>query len=422
NERSGGGGITVGLLGGQSGFSSSTTTENSMTLTVDAAGNYDLMLNGNPVGSGASGLDLRNAFYFAAFSQDDLASPSIASVSLSDLRDPDAAPVAYPQHVEVFANSSKEITLTGIDSEGSNLTYSVETFPAHGSLAGATNVWIYTPTNGYLGADRFTFTVHNGESSSAPATVSITVSYDELFEGPEYEDAFTNPEDDPDRPNVLLIGDSISNAYTVQVRKSLAGRADVFRIPSNGKDTWFGLENLDDWLAMTPAQWDLIHFNWGLWDLCYRNPESTNQGYRDKVDGTLTTTTTEYKDNMEQIVARMKQTGATLMWCATTPVPEGELGRFEGDDLIYNAIAESIMTTNGIAINDLHSYALLGLPEIQAAYGDVHYTAEGSIFLGKRVAFAIAAALWGTTIEGVGAEVSSDGTGMVLNWQAQSGA
>ncbi|MDF7802152.1 Ig-like domain-containing protein, partial [Pontiellaceae bacterium B1224] len=422
NERSGGGGITVGLLGGQSGFSSSTTTENSMTLTVDAAGNYDLVLNGSPVGSGASGLDLRSAFYFAAFSQDDLASPSIASVSLSDLSDPDAAPVAYPQDVGTWENNPVEITLAGIDSEGSNLTYSVESFPSNGSLAGATNVWIYTPTNGYLGADRFTFTVHNGESSSAPATVSINVSYDELFEGPEYEDAFTNPEDDPDLPNVLLIGDSISNAYTVQVRKSLAERADVFRIPSNGKDTWFGLENLDDWLAMTPGQWDIIHFNWGLWDLCYRNPESTNQGYRDKVDGTLTTTTEEYADNMEQIVARLKETGATLMWCATTPVPEGELGRIEGDDLIYNAIAESIMTTNGVLIHDLHSYALLGLPEIQAAYGDVHYTAEGSIFLGKRVAFAIATALWGTTIEGVGAEVSSDGTGMVLNWQAQSGA
>ncbi|MDF7825995.1 PKD domain-containing protein [Pontiellaceae bacterium B12227] len=422
NERSDGGTIAVGLIGGQSGFTSSTTAENIVTLTVDAAGNYDLVLNGSSVGSGASGLDLRSAFYFAAFSQDDLASPSITSVSLSDLSDPDAAPVAYPQDVGTWENNPVEITLAGIDSEGSNLTYSVESFPTNGSLAGATNVWVYTPTDGYLGTDQFTFTVHNGEINSAPATVSINVSYDELFEGPEYEDAFTNPEDDPELPNVLLIGDSISNAYTVQVRKSLAGRADVFRIPSNGKDTWFGLDNLDSWLAMTPGQWDLIHFNWGLWDLCYRNPESTNQGYRDKVNGTLTTTTAEYADNMEQIVARMKQTGATLMWRTTTPVPEGELGRIEGDDLIYNAIAESIMTTNGVLIDDLHSYALLGLPEIQVAYGDVHFTSDGSIFLGKRVAFAIEAALFGATIDGVGAEVSSDATDMVLNWQAQPGA
>lgn len=60
-------------------------------------------------------------------------------------------------------------------------------------------------------------------------------SEEELYTGKEYAAAFENPKDSPSRPNVLLIGDSISNAYTVDVRKQLQGKADVFRIPGNGK-------------------------------------------------------------------------------------------------------------------------------------------------------------------------------------------
>ncbi len=215
----------------------------------------------------------------------------------------------------------------------------------------------------------------------------------ELYEGPEYASAFKNPEDHPDRPNVLLIGDSISNAYTVDVRRQLKGKADVFRIPGNGKNTAYGLKKLDQWLAMDPGKWDVIHFNWGLWDLCYRNPESKTQGYRDKVNGTITATPEQYRANMEQIVARLKETGAALIWCATTPVPEGEAGRKLGDDIKYNQIAAEIMKANGVVINDLHSHALLKYSEIQKQKGDVHYSAEGSSYLAEKVAREITSVL-----------------------------
>jgi hypothetical protein len=216
-------------------------------------------------------------------------------------------------------------------------------------------------------------------------------SQEELYEGPEYAAAFKNPKDNPSRPNVLLIGDSISNAYTVDVRKLLRGKADVFRIPSNGKNTEFGLKNLDKWLG--DRKWDVIHFNWGLWDLCYRNEKSKTQGHRDIEGGTLTATPEQYRANMEQIVARLKQTGATLIWCSTTPVPEFEEGRKVGDDIIYNQIAAEIMKKNGIRIDDLYAYALTGLPEIQNGKGNVHFTAEGSAFLAAKVAEEISAVL-----------------------------
>lgn len=85
-------------------------------------------------------------------------------------------PVASPQGVTTFPDTAVEITLAGIDPEGSNLTYNVETQPAQGTLTGATNVWTYTPTNGYVGADSFTFTVNDGDTNSTPATVSISVT------------------------------------------------------------------------------------------------------------------------------------------------------------------------------------------------------------------------------------------------------
>jgi hypothetical protein len=215
-------------------------------------------------------------------------------------------------------------------------------------------------------------------------------SKEELYTGPEYAEAFKNP-DDTSLPNVLLIGDSVSNAYTVDVRKRLTGKADVFRIPGNGKDSAYGLAHLDPWLGT--RHWDVIHFNWGLWDLCYRNPKSKTQGHRDKVNGTLTATPEEYRANMEKIVARLKKTGATLIWCTTTPVPEQEAGRKLGDDLLYNQIAAEIMNANGVLINDLHAHALSRHSEIQKQKGDVHYTEDGSAYLAAKVAQAISDAL-----------------------------
>ncbi|WP_372798719.1 Ig-like domain-containing protein, partial [Pontiella sp.] len=85
-------------------------------------------------------------------------------------------PTADAQSITMFPGVSTNITLTGSDFEESPLIYSVETLPAHGTLTGATNVWTYTPANGYQGTDSFTFTVNDGQDDSSPATVSILVT------------------------------------------------------------------------------------------------------------------------------------------------------------------------------------------------------------------------------------------------------
>lgn len=212
-------------------------------------------------------------------------------------------------------------------------------------------------------------------------------SKDELYEGKEYSSAFKNPKDNPDLPNILLIGDSISIGYTIDVRKQLKGKADVFRVPSNGKYAAHGAKNLNKWLG--DRKWDVIHFNWGLWDICYRSPQSKTQGGRDKVNGKLTATPDAYKASMEKIIARLKKTDATLIWCTTTPVPEFEAGRKVGDEVKYNTIAESLMKENEIKINDLHAHALLKHSKIQKGKGDVHFTPEGSAYLAEKVTLEI---------------------------------
>lgn len=205
-------------------------------------------------------------------------------------------------------------------------------------------------------------------------------------------------EANPDLPNVLLIGDSISIGYTLPARKLLEGKANVYRaMKAGGKrvdncgDTRIGLKNIDTWLGDT--RWDVIHFNWGLWDLCYRHPESKSQGNRDKVNGKLSVPPDGYERNLEQLVTRLKATGARLIWASTTLVPPGEDGRFEGDEVKYNAIAARVMQRHGIPTDDLYTLTKTFGGKFSVAPGDVHFTAEGSRKLAGQVAEKISAAL-----------------------------
>ncbi len=197
---------------------------------------------------------------------------------------------------------------------------------------------------------------------------------------------------DPKLPNVLILGDSISIGYTRAVRGKLAGKANLYR-PMNGKgpdncgDTTIGLGKIDAWLGT--QKWDVIHFNWGLWDLCYRNPSSKSQGNRDKVGGKLSTTPENYEKNLEQLVTRLEATGAKLIWASTTVVPEGEDGRFVGDDVKYNAVAERVMKKHHIATDDLFTLSKGFAGRFSMKAGDVHFTPEGYEKLAEQVSASI---------------------------------
>ncbi len=190
--------------------------------------------------------------------------------------------------------------------------------------------------------------------------------------------AFAPVRDDPALPRVLLIGDSISIGYTPAVREALAGKANVHRPATNCGPTIRGLAELDKWLG--DGKWDVIHFNWGLHDLRVDNGVSHQVPIE------------QYEKNLTELVGRLKKTGARLVWCSTTPVPEGTKNRTKGDEVKYNAVARRIMEANGVAINDLYSFALAQAEKIQRR-ADVHFTAEGSKILAGQVAAAILKAL-----------------------------
>jgi hypothetical protein len=191
--------------------------------------------------------------------------------------------------------------------------------------------------------------------------------------------AFQVVTDVPSLPRVLLIGDSISIGYTTAVRSALAGRANVHRAPVNCGPSSKGAAELDAWLGT--GRWDAIHFNFGLHDV------------RRLDGGVLNVSPEAYAANLRRIVTRLRQTGATLVWASTTPVPAklkaGQYPRDPADIGRYNAIAAAIMAEAGVKTNDLHAVLRDRLGELQRPE-DVHLNERGYTALAAKVAAVIA--------------------------------
>jgi acyl-CoA thioesterase-1 len=205
----------------------------------------------------------------------------------------------------------------------------------------------------------------------------------------------------PALPNVLILGDSISIGYYLEVRKLLDGKANLYRPlkqaknlmmePENCSGTLHGVQNIDRWLE--GRKWDVIHFNFGLHDLKHvskEDPSKPSANAEDPVQAPLDV----YTKNMEEIVKKLKATGATLIYATTTPVVPGcnnPLREPESPGK-YNAAALKIMTENKIAVNDLYTFCLPQLEKIQQPK-NVHFTDAGSTALAKEVAQKITEAL-----------------------------
>jgi acyl-CoA thioesterase-1 len=200
---------------------------------------------------------------------------------------------------------------------------------------------------------------------------------------------FQPPEVQAGLPHVLLIGDSISIGYTQAVRKQLAGQANVWRPRANCGPTTRGLESLDAWLG--DRKWDVIHFNFGLHDLKYMGPNNENLADPEDETSHPQVPIDQYAANIKQIAERLKNTGATVIWCETTPVPQGAKGRVVGDSRRYNeAAAKAVGEVGGIKIDPLYDFALQHAEQKDA---NVHYTPAGSEKLAQQVARSVRAAL-----------------------------
>jgi len=147
----------------------------------------------------------------------------------------------------------------------------------------------------------------------------------------------------------LMLGHVLGNALdepVLVVRYATHGPRSLghdFLPPSSG-----GKADLD-------GSWDVIHFNWGVWDAQFR--EKSFKFYEG--DGKHPTSYSDWETNLRTLVARLKKTGATLIWANVTPVWPGDQGKPPNADVKqFNAIAEKIMKENDVIIDDLYSEVL----------------------------------------------------------------
>ena len=87
----------------------------------------------------------------------------------------DGAPVADDQGVTAYAGSPLPVNLAGSRYSQSQLSYSITTQPAHGTLQGSAPNLVYTPAEGYSGLDRFSFKMSDGTKQSNVASFAIKV-------------------------------------------------------------------------------------------------------------------------------------------------------------------------------------------------------------------------------------------------------
>ena len=202
------------------------------------------------------------------------------------------------------------------------------------------------------------------------STCSLLLRANDPFSKP-----FDNPVDDPLLPRVLIIGDSISIGYTPRVRKLLEGKVNVHRPKTNCRWSAFGDENVLQWVG--DGKWDLIHFNFGLWDWYGWKQENKS-------------TPESYEKSLEGIVNKLKSSGAKLVFAVTTPPcigPEKKVqfivSRERAEE--FNRLALAVMKKHGVAINDLYSLIGKARTKYQLGENDVHYNDAGRDLLAAQV-------------------------------------
>lgn len=149
--------------------------------------------------------------------------------------------------------------------------------------------------------------------------------------------------------------------HPVHFRRGSRSLAHDYLPPSSGGE---GIEG---------GGWDIIHFNWGIWDIAYRDPKPNDRWHSCVINGTLTTPIDVFEANLRQLVEKMQATGATLVWGTITPVHPDTPGRKAEDPGRYNVVAARIMEENGVLISDLYSESIRqGYPKAP----DVHSTGD----------------------------------------------
>lgn len=185
---------------------------------------------------------------------------------------------------------------------------------------------------------------------------------------------------DPQRPRVLLIGDSILSGYMKEVIKALDGKAYV--------DVWvtplWQSEQANKTLAevLTKGPYDVVHFNMGL----HGWPEGRIKA------GTFEPLTKAYVE-----VIRQKLPKAKIIWASSTPImiagkPTQLDPKLNAIIIEHNRMAAKVMAEMNIPVNDF--YSLLVPDKLELARGDIaHWTPPAYKILAEAAVASIQKAL-----------------------------
>ena len=183
------------------------------------------------------------------------------------------------------------------------------------------------------------------------------------------------------KPQILLLGDSIRMGYCQIVKELLKDEYEVIFPESNCRCTHFTLESLEFWVNLCdPDRVAAVHFNNGQWDAArFGGPEEEPL-----------TSLPVYAHNVERIASRLRIyfPGAMISYATTTPMNPGNApcGSPRTTDEIreYNRVGAEAMEKLGISVDDLFSVCQ---PLSQEYFIDcVHLTDAGYEILGKSVA------------------------------------
>ncbi len=180
---------------------------------------------------------------------------------------------------------------------------------------------------------------------------------------------------DPKLPNVLLLGDSITRGYYPEVKKDLAGLANVYLFAAS---TSVGdprlSQQIREFASMEKVTFKVVHFNNGM----------HGWGYSEA----------QYQAAFTDLIKAVEKLGGnkrSLIWATITPV-RADMANGATNPRIdaRNAIAASLVQHAGIAIDDQHALMM----QHQDLYHDsVHFNEAGSALQGDQAAGSIKAAL-----------------------------
>lgn len=149
-------------------FSAGTAATANGTVQINPDGTFTFTPSNNFTGAGT--------FSFKA--NDSIGNSTDATATVNVGAGLNQAPIGTSTSITTASNTAFRGNLEANDANGNNLTFAAgTTAAAHGTVViNSDGSYVYTPTNGYVGPDSFSFTANDGTANSTNTIVNVNVT------------------------------------------------------------------------------------------------------------------------------------------------------------------------------------------------------------------------------------------------------